>query len=105
MGGQVFMERAKGGTAKEAFESAREEALHECGHSGYTGSIAEKREFVMIDPAEERHSTEHWVQSDYEDYAEALIDLQDPRVDDKWGPAGCMKIGEGEFLFFGWASC
>ena len=42
-------------------------------------------------------------------YANLLIDEGDERVDDKWGPAGCIelpRVGDGEktFLFFGWAS-
>lgn len=36
--------------------------------------------------------------------ADALIDMDDPRVRDKWGPAGCIAVGEGEWIFFGWAS-
>jgi hypothetical protein len=26
------------------------------------------------------------------------------KVDDKWGPAGCIDMQDGTFLFFGWAS-
>lgn len=36
--------------------------------------------------------------------AHVLLDLGDPCVDDKWGPAGCVKIGRGVWYFFGWAS-
>jgi hypothetical protein len=25
-------------------------------------------------------------------------------VDDKWGPAGCIDLGDGRFAFLGWAS-
>ena len=39
-----------------------------------------------------------------EHYAHDLIDECDPRVDDKWGPAGCVRLEEGTFYFFGWAS-
>ncbi|SJM34020.1 hypothetical protein BQ8482_380203 [Mesorhizobium delmotii] len=38
------------------------------------------------------------------DYARLLTDKQDPRIDDKWGPAGCLDLGGGEYYFFGWAS-
>jgi hypothetical protein len=37
-------------------------------------------------------------------YAEKLIDDCDPRVDDKWGDAGCIHVKDDEYLFFGWAS-
>jgi hypothetical protein len=38
-------------------------------------------------------------------FVEHLLEDDDPRVADKWGPAGCIKVAEGEYLFFGWASC
>lgn len=95
MGACEFSTRARGGTANEAFSAAVSEAQYESGHGGYTGTIAEKSEFVMIPvpagvaPAE---------------YAEKLMEVGDSRIDDKWGPAGCVKLEEGEYLFFGWAS-
>ena len=36
--------------------------------------------------------------------ATALLELADRRVDDKWGPAGCIRISDDNWLFFGWAS-
>lgn len=41
MGASEFMTTAKGRTAEEAFRAAREEALYEHGHGGYTGSVGE----------------------------------------------------------------
>jgi hypothetical protein len=35
--------------------------------------------------------------------ADALMQLTDPRISDKWGPAGCLELGSGRWLFFGWA--
>ena len=95
MGADTFMGRARGKTANEAFRSARAEALYECGHGGYTGTIAEKHSFVMIQLP---------VGKDARQYADELIGNGDSRIDDKWGPAGCIKTKEGEYLFFGWAS-
>lgn len=96
MGASTFFDRVKGRTAKEAFQKAVEEALYYYGHEGYTGTIAEKSSFVMISvPAGKKP----------EDYANELINNSDRRVDDKWGPAGCIKIAEEDYLFFGWASC
>lgn len=36
--------------------------------------------------------------------AHGLIGNRDPRIDDKWGPAGCIKLTNGKYYFFGWAS-
>ena len=95
MGATTFMTHAKGKTAKEAFLAAREEACYERGHGGYTGTIAEKDRFTMIQVPGDAHPAE---------YAGKLIDDRDSRVDDKWGPAGCIQLSKDEFLFFGWAS-
>ena len=101
MGAQVFFRTSSGKTAREAFDEAVRRACHEHGHSGYTGSMAEKEGFVMIPlpHGEEAPS-----------FANRLIDDDDERIDDKWGPAGCIQFdvdsetGRKQFLFFGWAS-
>jgi len=95
MGADTFFNHAKGKTANEAFKSIVEDAQYEHGHGGYTGTIAEKGSFVMINLPKGQDARE---------YANKLIEDNDPRVDDKWGPAGCIKVKDGEFLFFGWAS-
>jgi hypothetical protein len=95
MGAETFTHWGKGGTAEAAFEAAVKSAQHDYGHSGLTGSIAEKDCFVMIECP---------VGRDPDEYADFLIQERDERIDDKWGPAGCIKIAEGEWLFFGWAS-
>ena len=46
MGATTFFTYATGKTAKEAFASAQSEARYDHGHSGYTGTIAEKPSFV-----------------------------------------------------------
>jgi hypothetical protein len=178
MGADTFYDVAIGRTAEEAFSATVDDALHWNGHGGYTGSIAEKNDFVMISSSgrdviegikakieELRHivrtgqrvavtrglyrdtSTIHKVSEGdkayyrreiahlvelkkecrirmkSEDIARALITLDDPRIDDKWGPAGCIEVkgkeakeikermgvkkgarGKNVFLFFGWAS-
>jgi hypothetical protein len=75
--------------------SARGGCQH--GHGGYTGTIAEKTSFTCI-PDSEVGDT------DPTEYAGQLIDEQDSRIDSKWGPAGCIHIEDGTYLFFGWAS-
>lgn len=95
MGATTFFDRAYGRTAQEAFDNAVRQARYEYGHRGYTGSLAEKNSFVMISlPAD----------TTAEAFARKLVEEGDDRIDDKWGPAGCIKDDNG-FLFFGWASC
>lgn len=96
MGGTTFGCKARGKTAREAFQQARAKALYDHGHAGYTGTIAEKHAFTLIKVPSD---------TDPITYANDLMDDGDPRVDDKWGPAGCLDLGNGEFYFFGWASC
>ena len=50
MGATNFTVTARGKTASEAFDYATENARYENGHGGYTGTIAEKRSFVMVTP-------------------------------------------------------
>jgi len=93
MGASFFSERGLGKTAEIAFEQLVEEARFDFGHAGYTGTIAEKTEFKMIE-CPKGWDPEDWIEED-----EALA-----QVEDKWGPAGCIDLGGGEWLFFGFAS-
>lgn len=108
MGAEQFWIFETGATAMSAFHKAVEKANFDHGNSGYTGTIAEKSEFVMIaDAATREHARA---------MSEKLLEDRDDRIDDKWGPAGCIRIphhsrtmatakyGEDEFMFFGWAS-
>ena len=95
MGGSTFTHTGHGKTAREAFASAREEALYDHGHAGYSGTLAEKDSFVEIKLPEDM---------DAKEYAYKLIEDDDKRICDKWGDAGCIKTGDEEYLFFGWAS-
>ena len=97
MGACTFQSVGCGKTAKEAFTGLREIALHEYGHRGYSGTIAEKDSFIEVTVAK----------SIIEDRAalQAKIDeLTNTQFDDKWGPAGCIKIDADKYVFFGWAS-
>ena len=89
-------DRTSGGRRK-AFAAAVEQAKYDEGHGGYTGSIAEKHENTFIGTRKTLEEARAW--------ADELIDKGDSRVDDKWGPAGCIEVEEPSgFLFFGWAS-
>ena len=102
MGADVFFTASSGKTAQEAFGEAQRRARHDYGHAGYPGTIAEKGEFAMIATPDDG--------GDPGAYANKLINDCDYRVDDKWGPAGCIQLstdpdtGMKDFLFFGWAS-
>ncbi len=97
MGGETFTTRGKGPTLERAFHNAVETARWDYGHAGYSGTLAEKNEFTEIPLPEGK---------DPYQYAEELIAAGDPRIDDKWGPAGALKMPDQEntWLFFGWAS-
>lgn len=95
MGAQVFFTTGEGKNATEAFSNAVHNAKYMHGHGGYTGTIAEKHSFVEIDLPNG---------CDPREFAGKLIDDGDRRVDDKWGPAGCIKLRDDAWLFFGWAS-
>jgi len=102
MGSNEFIQVSKGKTANEAFTNAVLQAEYDHGHSGYTGTIAEKDAFVEIPlPKKGKKDPEERAV----DYATKLLADNDARIDDKWGPAGCIKIKTGMYLFFGWASC
>lgn len=93
MGASFFITSSKGETPQEAFESAVRRAQYESGHGGYTGTIAVKDSFVMIDLPDGVEPFNH---------ADELVD--DPRISSKWGPAGCFKLPGDQYYFFGWAS-
>jgi hypothetical protein len=95
MGACDFTTTARGKTAKEAFAAARSQAQYDHGHSGYSGTIAEKHEFVMIDVPKDQEPAK---------FVRSLVQDGDPRIDDKWGPAGCIKLDGDAWLFFGYAS-
>jgi hypothetical protein len=108
MGAQQFWALGRGANASKAFSAAVDAARHAHGHGGYTGSIAEKSdgftvirapavEAIHVDDRRGRMTAARRL-------ADEMFEADDPRIDDKWGPAGCIDIGAGEFLFFGWAS-
>ena len=95
MGGTTFSQYGNGPSAREAFQNAVTQARYENGNAGFTGSLAEKYDFVMFIPPPG---------VDPIGFAHDLVENSDPRISDKWGPAGCVKTGPDTYLFFGWAS-
>jgi hypothetical protein len=101
--------------AYDAFYNEKQRSQWEHGHKGYTGTIAEKTSFRMIECPPRKNPYK---------FAQDLIVNKDPRIDDKWGPAGCIEIKRSflkklkdkhpelkgrrnvkAYIFFGWASC
>lgn len=85
----------------DQFDTARESAAWEHGHGGYTGTLAEKHDVVVIDEAGECSTP-----GEAEALARLLVNDDDPRITDKWGPAGAIRVDGDKpgWLFFGWAS-
>lgn len=105
MGANTFMTMGAGKTAAEAFRAAVEQAQYENGHGGYTGTIAEKRSFTVIQLRSlQGLGTPELAAKAAREYASKLLDEGDGRIDDKWGPAGCIRVDAEKWLFFGWAS-
>jgi hypothetical protein len=105
MGADQFTTKARGATVADAFRDAKETALYEYGHRGYTGTIAEKDSFEILTP------TPVLTLADAEQLAEFLLRKDDPRISDKWGPAGAIEYrdpdapdGVRSFVFVGWAA-
>lgn len=96
MGASSFITIASGSTASKAFKNAVDSACYCHGHSGYTGTIAEKDSFTIINKPDG---------VDLYEYIDKLFDDNDSRISDKWGDAGCIQIEEGKYCFFGFASC
>lgn len=94
MGGQFFTEYGEGTNAEDAFRRAVEKAQYDFGHAGYTGTIAEKKTFVMVEKPNGQGE---------EEFAWAILegDIVVGTVTAKDGPAGCIDLGDGDFLFFG----
>lgn len=83
MGATTFLVTQQGIDPAQAFTSARATAKFETGHGGYTGTIAEKDHFVLI------ARSPLWL-SAAQRQAQALLDADDDRIIDKWGPAGAI---------------
>ena len=89
-----------------AFNYAQSRARYNHGNGGYTGTIAEKDTYGVI-------SDEGIPYLKATQMVTKLIEDNDLRIDDKWGPAGAIRIKQRQsknhkrmngWLFFGWAS-
>ena len=93
---------------QDAFIDARSDAQHESGHGGYTGTLAEKSDVVLLHTAKSEANASRLVSAYSGSSPPVLCQAELDRVDDKWGPAGAIRFPidaktDGIF-FFGWAS-
>lgn len=111
MGASTFTVFQQNPVAGDAFRTAVSNAQYEDGHSGYSGTIAEKTSYRIV-PGPALSMGEARAK------AAALINTEG--YWDKWGPAGAIRVVGGErlafiggayvpveadgWLFFGWAS-
>lgn len=102
MGAQAFVTVSRGETAQDAFVTAVQDAQYENGHGGYTGTIAEKNTFKVIDPPK-GFDIDNPIRSAF-DLIEGYGSRPTEFWDDKWSSAACVELGEGKYVFFGWAS-
>jgi len=116
MGAQQFVTKSAGSNVDDAFKQACAWARYAYGSDGYTGSIAEKDNYVLFDVPTGTTAEEfaeliaeaEWSSAGRESLAD-LIGGEDVQhvVDafaNKWGPAVALRVSEGEWLFCGWAS-
>jgi hypothetical protein len=102
MGATDFVDSVSAATATLAFERLVREARYQHGHGGYTGTIAEKAEFRIVEPrAGETPGA----------CVDRCLSDSDHWVADKFGPAACLDTGPDPktpghrvFVFFGVAS-
>lgn len=97
--------REVNGNAEKTFRMAVDQAAYEYGHGGYTGTIAEKRFFVLYANCDTLAEAQQTVADFWANENKKGIDAE---IDDKWGPAGAVtfkKDGKQFLMFFGWASC
>jgi len=102
MAATTFTVTSKGKTAQEAFEEAVEQARYRDGNGGYSGTIAEKSSFRMVAGVE---GLVKLSEADKRQLADSMLDDRRSWIDDKWAPAGCIALGNEQWLFFGWANC
>jgi hypothetical protein len=89
VGAEQFFDTALGTNIEEAFRAAVEEARYEHGHGGYTGTLAEKDEYTII-------TNTLMSPTEAVALAEKLLQDNDRRVSDKWGPAGAIPVKSRE---------
>ena len=96
MGKQYFEVIVEGSNAQQAFEIARDDALRNHGHSGCTGTIAEKETFTIVSMLPSTLSSKKAIKA-------TVRKLRDSTFSSIHYPAGCIRLSSKQFLFFGWS--
>lgn len=85
-----FVERYRGADAHEAFRVGSR--VSRSAHGMGKGNLCDKSSFITIESASRViHDDDVWLQS------------LPPAVFDLWGPAGCINLGGGNYIFFGYS--
>lgn len=106
MSAQQFEHISLARTPLQAFDAAVAQAHYDWGHSGYTGTIAEKPGYVFAGPVSSRHcdrlvdyfnlAIRGWDTDSKLDRIPVrmrpVISKYAEAYDDKWGPAVCFEI-------------
>ncbi|GAA2471110.1 hypothetical protein [Winogradskya humida] len=85
MGAATFAVYGTGSDPEAVFWRLVDQALIENGHGGYTGTIAEKTEYIVL-------TDQALPYPDATATARALINDHDPRINDSRGPAGAIAV-------------
>ena len=100
MGATEFYCYEDGETACDAFRKAVKDAKKIHGTEGYSGTIAEKTDYRVFTRRELGDANPC-------DFAQQLVRDEDPRINAKRGPAGCVDVSDTDeprdWLFFGWS--
>ena len=90
-----FIQLVTGESPERAFDTGTHAARLAFGTNGFTGSLADKGDFIIIR-----------CPKIYEPkaYAEYLLDSQDQRIAEMWSPAGMIQQGPGAWWSFGFSA-
>lgn len=98
MGASAFLTKSTGPSAAEAFKTAVQNAIAEHGDRGETGTIADKKSFVMIGLTPDQKQE---YAGSLSSFAWDLIADSDNRIFDPHGPVGCIHAGGDDYIFVG----
>jgi hypothetical protein len=92
---QPFIQLVTGESPSRAFDIGTHAARLAFGTNGFTGTLADKGDFVLI------RCPKHY---EPRAYAESLIDSADERIAEMWSPAGLIEQGPGAWWCFGFSA-
>jgi transcription elongation factor Elf1 len=95
MGATQFVCTGKGVNVASAFVDAKKQVMAENDSKHSPGTITEKTKYKVIECNTDDTSIETEI--------DALLSDVYSWIQDKWGPAGAIQIGEEEWVFFGYA--